>query len=211
MGKGYFLLVVFSYGRLEFSMSIGDMYKVVVSGTYLGEEFSNRYYYQQINGAGGAPALCQGIIDQLLPALSLCQSDQMSYLSVEASNFNDLADFIVTPVVPNVVGTLTGSPMPSYVAWGFKLERDNRVMRPGSKRLVGVTEPSTDGNDPTPTLLSILNGVAGAFIANVTWGVDNEWTPKLVREVPSGTVGVVAGIPNASFRWLTTQNSRKVD
>lgn len=192
-------------------MAIGDIYRVFCSGTYLGEEFSNRFYYQQLNGGGGAPALANGVITDLIPAIALAQVDTVSWLLVEVTNLNDLGDFIAQPIVPIINGDRLGQGMPSFNAWGFKLERTSREMRPGSKRIVGVGEADTSGNDPTGAMLTILQGVAGAFDANISFGVDNEWAPRLVREAPGGVVVVSVPVVNSSFRWLTTQNSRKVD
>lgn len=105
--------------------------------------------------------------------------------------------------------------MPANVAYSFKLQRYDRVVRNGAKRISGVPEAATTaGRTLNPTYADGMNAVVAALAEpiEVTGDVTSaQLVPTIVR-VPANsgvTPTVYTTITEASFRGFGTQNTRK--
>lgn len=127
--------------------SVGDILRFTVFQSYLGQVCLN-VDFREID------SLPPGSVTESVLALSYAnlyetevlpiQHQDVTLTRVLCENLTDGVSFGET--FPNVVGTQTGDPMPSYVSLAMKLSRTTKVTRNGSKRIVGVQEQNVDGN-----------------------------------------------------------------
>lgn len=120
-------------------------------------------------------------------------------------------------------GTATGDCSPSFVAWGFRLNRVSKLTRHGYKRFGGVPESFIANNYQVPGLNVALREMETLLASDIILDVEPPGNPKLVlRPVILGTkkdaqgnyirdLTKVNGIASATFYGVTTQNSRKID
>lgn len=191
-------------------MSINDRYKLIDHQLLDGEEITNVYWYQCIDGDGTAEDLAEFWVTDVLGYVRAVQTNQLTHTAIEVINYDELADFYTLDLTSGNAGTRTGEYLPRFNAWGFRLERPTRAIRSGSKRIAGITESDTTSGVANPTFVGTLDDLADRM-AHVVEGADtNRYQPNIVsinRE--TGAIITDVGFTNASYVKITTQNSRK--
>lgn len=192
-------------------MAINDFYKLETIYSYLNGVVMNRYFYRQQAGSNTDaqyPALAW--LEDVYPAIKAVQSDQMVLLQLRCINLNNPIDFHEESVV-GAAGDLTGDPMPPFVAWRFKLNRESREFRPGRKAIGGVTETSVTAGVAAATILPDLEDVADALAANINYTAapGNVFTPYLVRELGMLPPLEFTPVTGAAYVEVSSQNTRK--
>lgn len=116
------------------------------------------------------------------------------------------------PVVPS-----TGEGfVAAFVAAGIRLNVENRLTRPGQKRVWGLSENDLNGNSLIPGALGNLQNLAASFVSNVTVNASGGGTLVLEPVVrgtpkPGTTVSPVNRVVSASVQSsVRTQVSRRV-
>lgn len=191
-------------------MGLNDRYKLIDHQDFLSQDVTNVYWYQQIEGSGGADRLALAFINDVLGSIRAVQHGSLVHATIEVINFDDEADFYQEDLTTGNAGMRTGETLPKFNAWGFKLHRPTRLIRSGAKRIAGVAEGDQDAGIPSSGITAALDNLADALSAVITDGADNYWQPQIVSLSADGsTIVNDIGFTVASFSRLTTQNSRK--
>lgn len=197
-------------------ITTGDLLEIVATQVYLGIEALNVYHYRYIPvvpaGNEAYDALLGEFEENVLDVVRTIQSGNVSYTSIEIRNLTNEVDIYSRTYTPGVTkpGTVAGEALPSFVAYTFRLLRENATTRNGYKRFVGVAEPSGQGNSYSPGSTPIAN-VAAALAADLSLGVVVTATPVIVkRPIPRPAVAwQYSDIGAAEFRGVGSQNTRK--
>lgn len=191
-------------------MSLNDRFKVIDYQTYQGKEVTNVYWYQQISSTGSAEKLVDAFIATMLPALLTIQNLGVEHYQVEALNFDNEADFHSEGLTTSNTGSRTGDGLPSFVAWGFKLNRPTRAIRSGAKRVVGVSESDQNNGVVAAGFDDDVANVADVMASVIGDTELGEYQPQIVTISPlTGLIINDVGINSASYMRITSQNSRK--
>lgn len=194
---------------------LGDLIQIDAVGTYYGVECHNIFYYRITNITGLGDAGYEDMIDWFLAGVIAqvqgIQNVNYTYIRIELKNLSNGVDLVIRNITPGTrSGTVTGEGLPSYVTYGFKLNRESLVTRNGYKRFSGVSEGQGSGNAYTPPTANITN-LTGELAADWIFGVVNTAEPVIVKRpilVPAGAYQY-SSIGSASFRGIGSQNTRK--
>lgn len=166
----------------------GDIYQIVVSGTYLGQHTQNVYMYriEDVPTATAAEGLATewesdvfAYVNNILPA-------QHVTTTILVKNLFDPAD--IYEGVINVTGGLgcTGpaANVPSNLAQYARFIRDNARVDNGAKYFVGPCEANVSGNDIIG-MDAAYTAAAAALIDTLVAAVTDTFRPVLVKRVRS--------------------------
>lgn len=192
-------------------MALGDIYEVIARGTYFAQQILNVFHYSVTVDPGStssALSIANALNSNILSPCTLVQSDQYAWTDVQAKNLMNVADFGDVSA-PNV-GAVSGDAMPSFVGWGFQLNRQLSISKNGRKTFSGVPESLVTNGDADPSAAVPLANIAVAIgQAIIVSGV--HYAPIIWRRPdalhPTGTSFPVSG---AIFKRVTTQNTRKI-
>lgn len=143
------------------SMAIGDVLQFTLEGLVLGQQSLNVHFYQVTNDVvppeGYTPYswLCERFDLVVAAKQQGIMSNEALLNKVRVDNLSNGVDFY--DLVIDRVGVVSSDCMPSFVAYNFILRRSSLETRNGSKRVAGVPEVWTDGNNFVG-LTASLNG-----------------------------------------------------
>jgi len=191
-------------------MSAGDVYKLVTTYTFLGEEMSNVWHYRQSDGAGAAFEFFEAWNAAVLPALLDIQSVGVEYLTADIINYDNPGDFGSFSYPGTTLGERAGEAQPPFVSWAFRLNRTSRVTRNGQKRIGGVSEADVQNGIASSGVLTPLDNAAIAMGTVVEAGLD-VYFPVIVRltTTPPIEPDIINNISEGVYVRVSTQNSRK--
>lgn len=193
-------------------MALNDVYRLVDRQTFIGVNCVNVWFFQHQNGSGDATDLWRAFRDSRLPTVASIQHNGVDHIGLSVDNLNDLTDFNESDFGAPIPGDRLGSPQPSFNSWTFKMTRQTKQMQNGRKAFVGVTEEDTANNGPNPAMEAILNNVASLLDEAITGPAGGIFKPVLYRApgaIAPGSPEQIVQIISASFRNLSTQNTRK--
>lgn len=193
----------------------GDLLQLTTVATYYGQQCLNVYYYRYQPVAPSADDVYEAIVDwfvdNVLEQVRQIQNVNLTYTGIEVRNLSNGVDFYNLAITPGTLsGTVTGEGLPSYVTYGFRLNRESLATRNGYKRFSGVSESQGSGNSYTPPAGNITN-LTGELAEDIVIGLVTIAEPVIVKRpisVPAGAY-VYSGISSADFRGVGTQNTRK--
>lgn len=204
-------------------MEQGDIIRItdVQTLTNYAGQIRNVYYYQAFTMTGEAPlqiyaeSIAQAFGNAVMAQVATSQSVSLTHVELEFFNMsNQFEEAIQTWDTP-VQGSVAGEYLPANVAYSYKLQRYQRVVRNGAKRISGVPEIATIGGRLlNPAYLPTVTAIAEAFSLPINVegdSVDATLVPVIVR-VPAnpGVVPTIyTTITEGSFRGFGTQNTRK--
>ena len=191
-------------------MAQGDLYVVRDIQTHGGQQISDVYTYQQVNGEGGAEELAAAFIATVIAEIRTVQNVNVAHTLVEVVNLGDETDFALSPIVPSIVGADSGNYFATFAAWGFLKPRDRTSIRNGAFRIAGVTSTLIVDGAPTAGALAELNALAESLGTPLGDGGGNEWVFGYQATPRGQTQPVFVEVALPQFKRLTTQNSRKV-
>lgn len=137
---------------------VGDVIQFIVSGTFLGQEIVNVFFYGL--DAGAPHAIDLGLVgndwmadfeSRVLGDLS----DEVSYTQLVMNNLTDGLEFAVW--AETITGGQDVVPLPSFCALGVTLLRSNRITRNGGKRFPGLGEAQVDENAINPATINFTD------------------------------------------------------
>jgi hypothetical protein len=191
-------------------MSFGDVFKLTLKGTLLGQQTNNVFHYRQTVGILGGSTMVDRFLAEVFPDIKSVLASQATFTAVEWINYNDPSDFGLTPITTGQNGARSGEVLPAFIAWGFNYNRSSRVTRNGSKRFAGVMEGDVINGLAVPAFLNVLEDVAGQLGQDLQAGLTEMWRPVIARISTDGaTVIQTNDVQNVTYRRITTQNSRK--
>lgn len=195
----------------------GEIVRITDHQVYYGQEVLNVYYY--VAGTDFAGATASTIAGAWWATIGLqitpIQHIAVEHLYISCESLDgsmDVGEYVVPTAEAN--GERTGSPLSSFDTIPFTLRPENRQVRPGGKRICGVSEDDIeDGGRWTVAFATILDGMKGAFAQQFDTGVALDvLLPRIVGfpnanrptrvEVPISGVTIAAG--------KSTQNTRKI-
>lgn len=200
------------------ALAINDILQIKMFTDYLGEQCLNVFHYRLDSFE---PLV--GYIDILNQFVTLYDNSvhpvQLASAVIDTCEITNLTNGVdIANKLYNGAGDVSGNNMPSFTAWGFQLYRTNRITRHGWKRIVGVPEEWTIGNNADPTRLAALGTAASMLgspvIKSGTLDEDFTMTPVIVgRTRVAGKYELdltkINPVQSAAYIRLTTQNTRK--
>ena len=187
-----------------------DIYRIVTKFETLGVKHQNRYYYRQIDQDISTP---NDIANAWLLVVGIPLQDVLNDLTelkeIDVINLDDPSDFGTT-VVLAWSGNIIGDAMPPFVAWRFKLLREDRTFRPGRKAYGLVSEGSVQDGVAIAGILPTLNLVATGLESTLVTPVGaSSLIPVMAREIPGGGTSAWTGVTGALYVEVSSQNTRK--
>lgn len=193
----------------------GDLIQLTTFSTYYGQQCLNVYYYRYQPVAPSAPDVYAAITTwfkaNVLEQVRGIQNINVLYTGIEVRNLSNGVDFYNEAIVAGTLnGVVAGEGLPSYVSYGFRLNRENLNTRNGYKRYAGVSEGQGSGNGYTPPAGNISN-LVGELAEDIVIGLITIAEPVIVKRPISTPAGayVYSGISSADFRGIGSQNTRK--
>lgn len=182
-------------------MPLNDVYVITDRQRWAGgEEIINVYTYHKEVEAETAETMSGMFNDIMLSKLRLFQHGNMKHEEIEVVNLGDPTDFHVRTLA-NVAGNEIGEALPIFNSLNFTLRAGDRRIRPGSKRISGLTEAQHANGVITA---AITLGQIEAFRAALAapW----ETVPGVPRAVPVIVKRVAYTAPSGkpAYRWPTS-------
>lgn len=194
-------------------MAVGDFYLLYDLQTIQGQDITNVYTFQQVLtyspvGINHADDLANQFIADWIPIIAALQSEQVNHTLVSCGAVGSFTDF--SAVVSDVAGAVSGGCLPSFAAWGFKLQRTTRETRHGSKRLAGVAEAwQQNGVADTPAATAIAD-VEVLYGEYIEIGGLPSFAPIIMGFSEGSDAPDIANIVKGGlYRGITTQKSRQ--
>jgi hypothetical protein len=171
-------------------MALNTIYQVIhkqLFGTTIKTE--NVYFFNHISGTGDATALASDFVTTAVALVNAMQSSAVHNQAVDVINLGDTADFESLPVIGS--GANVAEPMPAFNAISFTVKPDDRALRHGGKRIVGLPEASAVINEITSAPILDAMEAYRIFLMNDFVGEFDTWKPILVKRVRTPVAGTV--------------------
>jgi len=197
-------------------MAVGEVYRLKLSGNMYGETCLNIFHYKNLNTDLIASQLGVYVRDLQLPFIADCLSNIFTFTDIEIQNLDDSLDFWVGAF--STPGNRSGDPINAFDTYGFTLNPSQIDQRSGGKRFSGVSESDVSLGEPTlvqkgrlqtaamqmALQIVIAGGVFRPCLESIRCnkGLDG----KCNGTFKSPTYPIVNSV---TWKWLTTQNSRK--
>jgi hypothetical protein len=206
-----------------------DIFQLTLTGSYQDKTINNVFFYGQLNPnasptVSSSLALISGFVEDVLPSLNACLSDELTWTNIEAFNLFDFADFASDASFSNNAGLFNGTPVAPFMAYEYRANRARRDVRNGYKRFAGVCEEILDGTFIAPAYFGTFN-TAGVALTNTVTYSGAVGTPSfqgcIVKRIRVDTAGVISYrlpvsqaeatvyVAEWSIVRVTTQSSRK--
>lgn len=202
----------------------GEIIKITDRQTLFGQEVLNVYWYQIATDLGGATAaeIAEQWWGSLGEEIRAVQHTSLNHIDVTVESIDGSRDF-GTFTIPGggengAIGT--GDCMPPFTTWSFTLIPENRLVRPGGKRIAGVPELEVAsggvvGSSITPTLIELAEEMARQL--NYLSTLDALIPVVVGFPHPASPTGRPARLDRVEIRvasvqvspYVSTQNTRK--
>ena len=198
-------------------MPVNDRYRLKLSGNMSGQTIVNIFYYRNTTNDGFAADIGGTFQNSFLPVIVQALSNAVTYTDIEVLNLDNSADYWSNAF--SFSGTRIGEYFNSFVAYGFLSFPTTSNYKAGGKRFPGVSEADTTNGIPSGAQLIRLDNIATILgqVVNVGGKVFRPqfFSRKCVKDPVThkctdvftesfGTIGTYA------WKWITTQNSRKL-
>lgn len=190
-----------------------SLYQVKIKGTYLGQNWLNRFYYDNANDDGDAETLNVELLLDVIPAMRGIMHSGASFTELETIALDDPFDYSTSGL--DQVGSVGGEGLPAFVTSTFSLIPGRRDIRRGRKAFAAVSElVIADGGQLTASFVPQYNAMIVALKKQLVGGLGTTapgslYTPALYRPPLDGDPPILAPVTDVIFRWFSTQNSRK--
>jgi hypothetical protein len=170
-------------------VALDTIYQLVHEQAFGAEKIANVYYFNRFAGTGSALALALLFESEWLPLIQAVQSTDIDTTGLNVINLGDLADFTFVPEAS--AGLRTGDSLPIFNGVGFTFKPSTRAVRPGSKRIAGLSESDTTrGRITNGGELTAIENLRLAYESDLTGGTDG-FEPVIVKRVKTPVVGTV--------------------
>jgi len=174
-----------------------------------GEDIVNVYHYSILEDGVLLSDVAQNFFLQVITPMRDIQSQLMDHISLEVEVVSGVFDSYLLPWGSVIPGNVAGEYLPPFVAWGFQLNRTNKLTRNGSKRIAGVAESQVSNGAAAAGAASFLATMATALGEDLEEDAIAIASPAIVRYAPGGAVDTWQPVASVTYRRLTTQNTRK--
>lgn len=207
-------------------MALNDIYRVTLTQVWDGDSpvSLNVFYYKEISTIPGsdnsAELAAQFALNVDVPIRAI-QADIVSTIEISVENIVPSADNTYLAYTAGTrPGSNTSGALPPYVAWAFRLNRNNSAVRNGAKRFWGVAESDQEDGIAVAGIVTALNAVSTAIGATLgTGGTTSLYQPRIFRAgrpvqvIPEKTIPALLqndyDVASVSYRQISSQNSRK--
>lgn len=148
-------------------MAAGDPYQMRVTSTFLGQSIENVFwFYQNTNGSAPNPisGLITAFIGLFIQPIENYQNEEYSWDSIEVQNWQTVTQ-AGSALTAGEVGLVAGTPMPSWVNYTISWNRLGAGYNYPMKRISGVDETMTDGNDVAGAAATAIAAIANDIIS----------------------------------------------
>jgi len=199
-------------------MASEDRFELILSGTCLGKNVRNVFYYLQTNGTAKAAAtLVDEFNETPLQSIRTILTTGMVFTDIEAKNLDDPEDFAALSLSPEQAGLVEAETMPPFVAFSFIYRRTTLAVRNGWKRFAGVPETYVvDGVLASGAPTTNVNLVAEALDEPVSDGLGTTFLPVIMNKVRNPPEGEFESfiyneysVGDVDFAHVGSQNTRK--
>lgn len=152
----------------------GDIIELVHEQTYLGQTVNNVYHFEAAVADASMLALATWFETNVVDVVKDITSDITTHVNLRLRNLFNEAETLEEPLTGTGFQLSGTNELPSFMAYQVRLDHASGAVRPGFKRLTGVTEGNiTDALvvDPVLTHLNTLGGllVNPPSVANPDW------------------------------------------
>ena len=196
-------------------MAVGDLWEVRDIQEFLGQQVINVYHYVQLTDPdiGSEAAIAAELNTQfyanVASMVTAIQDVALTHVRLESAQFGSFTAFDVVSNGDN--GQVSGDALPSFAAWAFRLNRESRVVRNGSKRVGGVPESYQVNGLATSAAITAMGPYITGLTAILSFDSIPVWQPVILRVPPDGSLPTVwSAIADVGFGTVTSQNSRKI-
>lgn len=170
-------------------MALDDLYMVKHFQEFQGQECLNVYFYERTLGTGASENLAADWEEIMLPLVNGIQSTNVTNVDLDVSNLGDTADF--DDLLLTGGGALAAESMPAFNAVSYTFKSDDRAVRHGGKRYVGIPESvATVNTIDGATYLGLMEDLRQGLLAPIV-GLANTWRPVLVKRIRTAVTGTV--------------------
>lgn len=167
-------------------MAIGDVYELthVQRDDTSQEQVMNKYFYRALTADATAADLIEGVQqpDGIVESVNALQSTRINNVLLRAINLFNLGDFLEEALAGE--GVHGGEMLPLFAAISFTFKVDTRAVRPGGKRIAGISEEMSVGGQLTATgVPALLLQAADAFSSDISLGGVATFRPIVVKRV----------------------------
>lgn len=202
------------------AIAVNDVLQINDVQSYLGQLCLNVYFYR-VDVAGSALTY-QDVADyfqtQIVTEVVEIQNVNLVHTSTVIRNVTNGLDIFEDPLAITGGTSLEGAP--SFTAASFRLLRATALTRHGAKRIAGIPEVYSLGNDLNPTYSTQIAAVALALGNPVevdsAGDLDLTMTPVIVGRYPVGgpnagqlDLSKVNDVAAAQFIRISTQTTRR--
>lgn len=199
-------------------MAVGDVYRIILDYTYLGQQCNNVWHYGQIAGSvtPSAVQLLNGFETAVLTPLADTLNDGAVFnriLTVRINNPTDFSESLLPSPSGGQVVVAAADRSPSYLCATYRSNRFGPASRYSYKRFAGLWDAVMDGNQLTAAYLALAAPLVIALGSNIVSG-GNSYEPLQLRGgIQLGDQVLPADVHGVTNTWvdpkLGTQNSRK--
>jgi len=168
-----------------------DIWEVIDVQEMDGQEILNVYFYRSDNVGdvgGDAEALASEFVDGVIQFVTPFQNAALVHTEVRVRNLFNPADTFELPISrPGETG-LAADHLPVFTAIPFRLAHGNGAVKPGSKRIAGISEDAqVDGVITASGYLTFLAGAADAMLDALPHvSLIDVWYPVVVKRILDG-------------------------
>lgn len=203
-------------------LNIGDVLKLTVFQTYLGQQVLNVQWYYVVN-IGQAPVQPSDIVENLATqwynAIRVFQLATNQYVRA-VLEVNGKPDFGQYSYPAGAAGAVTtGNAMPAYVTYAVRQNRLTKIVRNGQKRFAGVSEEAVTNGSISVSQQTTIRDAAEEVLTGTLFVQNLDVAERNANISPIIWGGVTPQYPLGRFSFVetitvspnvTTQNSRKV-
>lgn len=177
-------------------MALADLYMLIHKQSSQGQNIENVYFYERTDPAMVAGDLIVGWKTLIQPKVNAMQTDTVRTDEVTCQSLGDPVDFDEDTLA--TTGTYgSDDSLPTFAAINFTLKPNNRLVRPGSKRICGIPESVTVKNLVTDAgYIALMNTLKTALAANLTTG-GIAFSPVIIKR----TKTLIAGTVPAQYKY----------
>lgn len=196
-------------------MAQNDIYKLVLTGSYLGESVSNVFWFSEsVQGSDDSLALeelKEGFEFVMSADLLALANDSMTYNLITITRIVDGRQEAFPVTWVGLVDDASGAnALPSYVAIAFRYNRVSAATRHGYKRYAGIADSMVYGNNLDGSFSNAADNLEDAMETVIQTGSGFSFSPAVVsRPVVLGANPSYYLPQTVTFNGVTTQNSRK--
>lgn len=203
------------------ALAVNNIVQITDVQTYLGQTMLNVYFYRvtALEPAADYSDLAEAFDNVVRSKVKAIQSTSVVHPFIQVKNLSNGID--IHDQIDSQNGMLaSGDDLASFYALGFRLVRTNATTRHGSKRIGGIGEAVTYGNDIIAAYLdeaaALATALASPIVREGTVDHDLSAQPVIVGRYPQGhaqagelNLAVINPVQSAQFIRVTTQTTRR--